>query len=104
MKLTCQCCGIEREFRDGEHAFISGWDAPPRFTQHVSCDLCPAVCIVMGKSHAKAHAYWAEHGRPNEFNHFCDIDENFGDLDQWNKFIEFKKFWKQQFQTEKGDQ
>lgn len=32
MKLKCQCCGIEQEFKDGEEAFKEGWDAPPHFT------------------------------------------------------------------------
>ena len=77
MKLKCQCCGIERDFVDGEEAFREGWDALPYFSQHISCDLCPAVCIVFGASHAKAHALWAKHGRPKEFTiETCGTDEH----------------------------
>lgn len=41
MKLKCECCGFEQEFKDGEEAFQAGWDAPPHFSQYVSCNLCP---------------------------------------------------------------
>jgi hypothetical protein len=64
----CQCCGFEQDFADGEAAFRAGWDAPPYFTGYVACDLCPAVCIVLGASHAHAHALWEQEGRPAEFS------------------------------------
>jgi hypothetical protein len=77
MKLKCDCCHIEREFDDLEAAFWAGWDAPPHFTGYICCDLCPAVCIVMGVSHAIAHARWAENGRPSEFSvEECGPDES----------------------------
>jgi hypothetical protein len=80
MRLKCQCCGIEQEFADGEAAFQAGWDAPPHFNGYVACNLCPAVCVVMGASHAKAHAYWEAHGRPQEFDvATCADDAVFGD-------------------------
>lgn len=69
VKLTCQCCGYAREFEDGQAAFDAGWDAPPTFTTHVSCDLCPGSWIVLGCTgmHAAAHARWEREGRPAEF-------------------------------------
>lgn len=77
MILKCQCCGIEQDFVDGEAAFRAGWDAPPHFTGFVCCDLCPAVCIVLGASHAMAHAMWARDGRPTEFSVAkCGTDED----------------------------
>ena len=80
MKLKCQCCQIEAEFKDGEEAFTAGWDAPPHFSQYISCNLCPAICIVLGKSHAKAHELWAKEGRPKEWSLTkCGDDEWFGD-------------------------
>lgn len=79
MKLKCQCCGHEAEFADGEAAFDAGWDAPPHFNQHVCCNLCPAVCVVMGAGHTKAHAHWAKEGRPDDFTlGTCATDEHFG--------------------------
>lgn len=63
----CQCCQFEQEFADGEAAFEAGWDAPPHFTGFVCCNLCPAVCVVLGLSHEQAHAYWKEHGRTEQF-------------------------------------
>lgn len=78
MILKCQCCGIESDFADGEAAFRAGWDAPPHFTGYVCCDLCPAVCIVLGAGHAKAHADWAANGRPETFNARCVTDEEWG--------------------------
>lgn len=80
IKLTCQCCGFEREFADLEKAFEAGWDAPPHFTGYVACNLCPAVCIVAGLGHAKAHALWKLDGRPAEFSlTTCATDREFGD-------------------------
>ena len=67
MRLKCQCCGFEADFTDGEAAFQAGWDALPHFTTHVCCDLCPAVCVVLGLSHEIAHERWAREGRPKEF-------------------------------------
>lgn len=82
MKLKCQCCGIEQEFKDGEEAFKEGWDAPPHFTGYVCCKLCPAVCVVIGLPHTKAHALWEKEGRPAEFTvEKCGVDENFGDTE-----------------------
>ena len=78
MKLKCQCCGIEAEFVDGEVAFLAGWDAPPHFTGYVCCNLCPAVCIVLNASHAKAHAHWKEHGRPESFGPDCVTNKEWG--------------------------
>lgn len=74
-KLKCQCCGFEQEFKDGEAAFQSGWDAPLYFTDFVCCNLCPAVCIVLGTPHEKAHALWGREGRPAEFAYRTCVDE-----------------------------
>ena len=79
MKLKCQCCEYEEEFGDEEEAFEAGWDCLPYFSTHVCCPLCPAVCIVMGHSHNKAHANWDQHGRPLVFNQQCLIDQNWND-------------------------
>ena len=88
MKLKCECCGIENEFVDGEDAFQKGWDAPPHFTQAVTCDLCPAICVILGKSHKMAHDLWAKEGRPEEFTSLkCGDDEVFGD-EAHDKFLE----------------
>lgn len=69
MKLKCQCCGFEQEFKDGEEAFRAGWDAPPYFTGYVACNLCPGSWVVFGETakHAAAHARWEQEGRPAEF-------------------------------------
>jgi hypothetical protein len=76
--LRCQCCGIERQFSDEEDAFKAGWDAPPHFTGYICCDLCPAVCIVLGQPHTKAHALWAKEGRPTQFSVAkCGTDHDF---------------------------
>lgn len=81
MKLKCQCCGIEREFADAEEAFKAGWDAPPHFTGHVCCHLCPAVCVVMGLSHSKAHALWEREGRPEKFSVAkCGVDKQWKEI------------------------
>jgi hypothetical protein len=78
MNLKCQCCGVEKDFPDGEAAYRAGWDAPPHFTTHVCCDLCPAVCVVLRASHAKAHALWEKEGRPSEFTVAkCGTDRDF---------------------------
>lgn len=79
MKLKCQCCGIEAEFADGEAAFEAGWDAPPHFTGYVCCNLCPAVAIILNMGHTKAHAHWAEHGRPDDFGADCVTDKRWGE-------------------------
>jgi hypothetical protein len=76
MTYRCQCCGFEQDFADGEAAFAAGWDAPPHFTGYICCDLCPAVCIVMGLSHEVAHATWKERGRPSEWSMDCATDED----------------------------
>ncbi len=61
-----------------EEAFRKGWDAPPHFTGYVCCDLCPAVCIVLGLAHDKAHARWAIQGRPPVFTVVdCAPDEGY---------------------------
>lgn len=88
MEYTCQCCGISKEFADGEEAFDAGWDCPPHFTGYISCDLCPAAGIVLHIPHAKAHAYWAEHGRPAEFNKFCALDDEVADQGAFEKATE----------------
>lgn len=69
MKLKCQCCGFEQEFKDGEEAFIAGWDAPPHFTGYVCCNLCPGAYVVLGRTHLHKpiHERWASEGRPKEF-------------------------------------
>ena len=75
VKHKCQCCGIEKEFKDEDEAFKAGWDTPQRFG-YTTCDLCPGVCITMGASHKKAHALWAKEGRPTEFTiTCCGVDE-----------------------------
>jgi hypothetical protein len=74
---TCQCCGFEQQFKDGEDAFQNGWDAPPHFTGYVTCNLCPAVCVVLGLSHKLAHAKWQRDGRPSEFTvATCGVDDD----------------------------
>lgn len=79
--LKCQCCGHEATL-GLEKAFQEGWDAPPHFS-HVCCPLCPAVCVVMGAGHKKAHAHWQTHGRPIEFSMAtCATDEHFGDAEK----------------------
>jgi hypothetical protein len=83
--LTCECCGFSQQFKDTNEAFRAGWDAPPHFTQVICCDLCPSSGIVLstmqGKPkdsmHQKAHAHWREHGRPEEFDTICVLDEHF---------------------------
>lgn len=80
--LTCQCCGHSEDFRTGEQAFWAGWDAPPHFTTHVCCPLCPAVCVVMGAGHRKAHKLWEIEGRPAEFTlDKCATDAVFGNTE-----------------------
>jgi hypothetical protein len=77
MLLKCQCCGFEQEFADGDAAFKAGWDAPPHFTGYVCCQICPAVCIVLGESHEMAHALWEREGRPAEFSFAkCAVDDH----------------------------
>ena len=77
--LKCQCCGHE-ESLTAEEAFQAGWDAPPHFSTHVCCPLCPAVCVVMGAGHKKAHAHWRRHGRPTDFSlAACATDKDWGD-------------------------
>ena len=68
LTLTCQCCGFSRIFQDADEAYRAGWDCPPLFTGYVACDLCPAVCVVLGMSHKLAHAHWTANGRPKTFN------------------------------------
>jgi len=77
--LQCQCCKIIKTFADNEAAFQAGWDAPPHFSMHICCDLCPAVCVVLGAGHEKAHAHWAQHGRPEKFGPLCVTDKDFGE-------------------------
>jgi hypothetical protein len=69
MILTCECCGFSREFATGEEAFRAGWDAPPHFTQFVTCNLCPASFLALGiaEKHRAVHEKWARDGRPDEF-------------------------------------
>ena len=69
VKLKCECCGFEREFEDREEAFEEGWDAPPHFSQFVTCELCPSAPLVLGhkEEHDKAHARWEREGRPATF-------------------------------------
>lgn len=69
-QLTCQCCGHSATFADGEAAFSAGWDAPPRFTGYVACDLCPGSFVVLGWTalHAAAHERWTREGRPASFD------------------------------------
>lgn len=89
MRLTCQCCGIEQEFKDGEEAFKAAWDAPPHFTGFIVCDLCPAVTVVLGKGHTKAHALWAAEGRPEEWTFAkCCTDGDWDDPEAERKFNE----------------
>ena len=62
-----------------EEAFHAGWDAPPLFS-YVACSICPGVCVVMGAGHTKAHALWAQEGRPAEFTlEKCATDDDFDD-------------------------
>lgn len=76
--LRCQCCGFEREFEDGDHAFREGWDAPPHFTGYVCCNLCPATCSIMRRGHTLAHVHWEDHGRPECFGPDCLPDDKWG--------------------------
>lgn len=74
MNVKCECCGFEEEFASAEEAFHEGWDVPPYVvtTGRVVCTLCPSTVFVLpDQSHTKAHAYWAEHGRPKGFNSRC---------------------------------
>ena len=66
IKLTCDCCNFSQEFKDGQEAFEKGWDAPPYFSQYISCNLCPGSFIVLGKTslHNAEHKRWEEKGRP----------------------------------------
>jgi hypothetical protein len=73
MKLKCECCGIEQEFPDdnGETAFNEGWDAPPHFTQVMTCGLCPSAPFVIHgdwHEHDSIHEKWEREGRPAEFS------------------------------------
>ena len=82
MRLKCQCCGFEEEFSNPAVAFDRGWDAPPNFTAHVCCPLCPAVCVTLGLSHKKAHELWAKEGRPAEWTVAkCGTDKDFGNTE-----------------------
>ncbi len=85
MLFKCQCCGFEQDFLDGEAAFEAGWDAPPHFTGYICCNLCPAVCVVLNAGHKRAHAYWAEHGRPVEFDLHCVTDDQFDNPPDFTK-------------------
>jgi hypothetical protein len=69
VKLTCYCCGFEKEFSDGDEAFRAGWDGPPHFTQVECCDLCPTVFAIYGipEQHLRAHEKWKLEGRPGNF-------------------------------------
>ena len=96
VKLKCNCCGFEQEFDDNEAAFEAGWDAPPHFTGYIACNLCPAVCVLAlsgdprfkSATHANAHNYWKESGRPEEFNQHCLPDNHWGqDAAQFNQTI-----------------
>lgn len=80
IRLKCDCCGFEQDFDDAQQAFDKGWDTLPHISGYVTCHLCPGVCVVLGASHAKAHAYWAEHGRPPEFGPLCFADLDFVEL------------------------
>lgn len=83
----CQCCGHEQEFADGQAAFDAGWDAPPYFTQVVTCNLCPAVCALGAVSHKLAHAAWERNGRPADFDHNCAPDEDFVSKEEFSEKI-----------------
>jgi hypothetical protein len=78
MIFKCQCCGFEKEFRDGEEAFAAGWDSPPYFTGYVSCNLCPGSFVVTGTTylHARDHQLWKDNGRPSEFEIPLDEEGN----------------------------
>lgn len=90
MKLVCDCCGFEQEFKDAEEAFQAGWDGPPHFTGFVVCSICPAVCVVLHKGHLLAHALWAAEGRPAEWSmEKCATDDDFGDPEAAKEFDEF---------------
>ncbi len=87
MRLKCQCCDFEQEFKDGEEAFQTGWDAPPHFTGYICCNLCPAVTVVLGAGHKLAHALWAAEGRPKEWSfEKCCTDKDFGDPKAQSQF------------------
>lgn len=80
VRLKCQCCGFEQLFENGQRAFQAGWDAPPIFTQHVCCPLCPASAIVLKKGHKIAHAIWKREGRPRDFSiEKCGTDDIMGE-------------------------
>ena len=67
MIYTCQCCGFQQEFADGEAAFKGGWDTAPHYTGLELCNLCPASLVVLKESHASVHARWEVEGRPPTF-------------------------------------
>lgn len=73
----CDCCGFEQDLTSGE-AFQAGWDAPPHFTQYVSCPLCPALCAMELEGHVMAHTDWERNGRPVAFDERCLTDQDFG--------------------------
>lgn len=103
MLLTCQCCGYEQKFKDGEEAFQEGWDAPPHFTGFICCHLCPAVCVVLGKGHTMAHALWQAEGRPKQWSFAkCAPDDTFGDRTEQQRFEEFLEVAMKTIKQEEG--
>lgn len=77
-EYVCQCCGFKKTFIAESQAFLDGWDTPERFG-YTACNLCPGVCIVLGHGHEKAHAFWAENGRPDDFSvKTCGTDDILG--------------------------
>lgn len=71
IKLKCQCCNHEHEFKDSKEAFENGWDCEPYITSVITCELCPSSAVFLGipdKDHMKQHDKWKTEGRPNANN------------------------------------
>jgi hypothetical protein len=45
MKLKCQQCGTEKEFRNHKEAYKEGWDFPP-MCPVTTCGDCPSAPLV----------------------------------------------------------
>lgn len=48
MKLKCQTCNTEKEFKTHKEAFAEVWDFPP-MCPVTTCGECPSAPLVMGK-------------------------------------------------------
>jgi hypothetical protein len=53
LKLKCERCGVEADFKSAEEAFRAGWDCPPIFPGVITCPNCPSAPILFRKWQAK---------------------------------------------------